>query len=132
MWGQEGSYIYNTLHDALKKNKDGDEKELVMARVSNMPCPVNLDKKPSKVHVHPSNGVFVGVRGNVIYCSCSECKFDEDRGGSLNLVEGTERLRYSWAVITEEEYYTLVTGEHSPSPATCACVCVSKLALLHV
>lgn len=120
---QEGSYIYNTLYDALKKNKGEEEKELVMARVSNMPCPVNLDKKPSKVHVHPSNGVFVGVRGNVIYCSCSECKFEEDRGGSLNLVEGTERLRYSWAVITEEEYYTLVTGEQS-RPLPCVYVYV--------
>lgn len=98
------------------------KKALVMARVSNMPCPVNLDKKPSKLHVHPSNGVFVGVDENTIYCSCSECTFEEDRevsGGSLNLVEGTEKQRYSWAKITEEEYKSLVTSELPSRPAVC-------------
>lgn len=107
-----------------------------MGRVSNMPCPVNLDKKPSRLHIHPSNGVFVAVDGDVIYCACSECKFEDDRslvGGNLNLVQGTEGQRYSWAMLTKDTYNSLVTsasntGEQCPSPAVHACH--SRLALL--
>jgi hypothetical protein len=101
-----------------------------MGRVSNMPCPVNLDKKPSRLHIHPSNGVFVAVDGDMIYCSCSECKFEEDRslvGGNLHLVQGTEGQRYSWAMLTKDTYNSLVTsasvtGEQCPSPLSCILV----------
>jgi hypothetical protein len=125
---QEGSYLYNSLHDKLNRGKEAqDVKKLKMARVSNFPCPVNLDKIPPRVHIHPSNGVFIAVDGQMIYCSCSECKFEEDRGvkgGSLTLVKGTEGGKYCWATITEESYKTLlssacVTGEQSPVPVTC-------------
>ena len=98
-----------------------------MARVSNFPCPVKLDKIPSKLHIHPSNGVFIAVDNQTIYCSCSECTYDEDRGvkgGNLDLVKGTEGRRYCWATITEESYKTLlsaacVTGESTPVPVMC-------------
>jgi len=110
---QTGSHIYRSLHDKLNMGKEGGKKALVMARVSNFPCPVNLDKKPSKLHIHPSNGVFVAVDGEVVYCSCSECRFEEDRNiqaGNLRLVKGTEGGRYSWAEITEDRYKTLISG----------------------
>lgn len=104
-----------------------------------MPCPVHLDMKPSKLHIHPSNGVFIAVDKEVVYCSCSECKFEEDRqvkGGSLNLVKGTEGQKYGWAIITKDLYNTLissasVTGEPCPIPAACSCVwqCNRNLAL---
>lgn len=82
-----------------------------MARLSNFPCPANLDKKPSVFHVHPSNGVFVAVDENVIYCSCTECSFQDDReekGGNLPLLKGTEKQKYAWAIISEEAYNSLV------------------------
>lgn len=98
-----------------------------MGRVANMPCPVNLDKRPSKLHIHPSNGVFVAVDGDMVYCACSECKFEEDRnilGGNLNLVEGTDGQTYSWARLTKDRYNTLVssasvTGEQSAPCRVC-------------
>lgn len=138
---QAGSYVHNSLHDYLKGSQDESNKQvkkkLPMARVSNFPCPVNLDKRPSVVHVHPSNGVFVAVDGDTVYCSCTECHFQTDRtlkGGSLSLVEGTEGRRYGWAVITEEVFKTLVhsipvTGESCArdDPAVCVCTCVRAL-----
>jgi hypothetical protein len=130
-----GSYLYSSLHDKLKEDKAGVKKALVMGRVSNMPCPAILDKRPSRLHIHPSNGVFVAVDGDVIYCSCSECKFEEDRnllGGNLKLVQGTEGQRYSWAMLTEDAYKSLVssasvTGKPCPFPEIH--VCHSMLAL---
>jgi hypothetical protein len=128
---QTGAYLYNSIHDMLNRGKEGaDKKSLVMARVSNMPCPVHLDMKPSKLHIHPSNGVFIAVDEEMVYCSCSECKFEEDRqvkGGNLNLVKGTEGHKYGWAMITKDLYSTLissacVTGEQCPIPAACSCV----------
>jgi len=135
-----GAHLYNSLHDRLNQNKGKEEqKSLVMARVSNMPCPVRLDMKPSKLHIHKSNGVFIAVDEDVVYCSCSGCKFREDRetkDGNLNLVKGTESQKYGWAIITKDLYNTLissasVTGEPCPSPAACLCVgqCNRNLAL---
>jgi hypothetical protein len=135
---QKGASLYNSLHDKLNVGKEEEAKKfLVMARVSNMYCPANLDKKPSKLHVHPSNGVFVAVDDDVIYCSCSECQFEGDRettAGSLKLVKGTEGQRYGWGVITKDLYSTLiasssVTGKPCPDPCgrrchTGACVCI--------
>lgn len=111
---QVGSYVYNSLHDHLvcdSEDKAKDKKKLAMARISNFPCPANLDKKPSIVHVHPSNGVFVAVDGDTIYCSCTECSFQEDRenkGGSLPLLKGTEGQKYAWAIINNDVYHSLV------------------------
>ena len=135
---QEGSYLYNSLHDKLNRGREAqDVKVLKMARLSNFPCPVNLDKTPPRIHIHPSNGVFIAVDDQTIYCSCSECKFEEDRGvkgGSLTLVKGTEGGKYGWATITEESYKTLlssasVTGEQSTVPVTCVCVNIRVLEL---
>jgi len=84
--------MYRSLHDKLNVGKEVDKcKRLVMARLSNFPCPVNLDKRPSRLHIHPSNGVFVAVDGDVLYCSCSECSFEEDRNiqaGRSNTCKG--------------------------------------------
>lgn len=140
---QVGSYVYNSLHDHLpvKSNPDGgkkDKKVLAMARVSNFPCPVNLDKKPPVMHVHPSNGVFVAVDGDTVYCSCTECQFEKERtlkAGSLELVKGTEGRRYGWAILTEEIYKTLVhslpvTGESCrPAALRFVFVCATHAAL---
>jgi len=119
---QADSYLYKSLHDKLNKDvKEEDKKSLAMARVSNIPCPVNLDKIPPVKHIHQKNGVFIAVEGETIYCTCSVCKFEKDRegkGGSLTLVSGTEGEKYGWAIITEQSYKTLlssacVTGKQS-------------------
>ena len=102
-----------------------------MARIGNCPCPANLDKKPSRVHVHPSNGVFIAVDGDNVYLSCTECSFEKDRenkGGNLELVKGTENQRYAWAILTEQAYKTLVasppvTGNLRVRPAIRLRVC---------
>ena len=119
---QVGSYLYKSLHDNLNKDvKEEEKKSLAMARVSNIPCPVNLDKNPPVKHIHQKNGVFIAVDGETIYCTCSVCKFEEDRegkSGGLTLVSGTEGKKYCWATITEQSYKTLlssacVTGKQS-------------------
>lgn len=86
-----------------------------MARVSNFPCPANLDKKPSVMHIHPSNGVFIAVDGDTVYCTCTECSFEDDReikAGNLSLVNGTQKKRYAWAILNEEIYKTLIDTSH--------------------
>lgn len=105
--------MHSSLCDHLPKDpEDKGKAKLVMARVSNFPCPANLDKKPSVLHIHPSNGVFVAVDSGTVYCTCTECSFEEDRevkGGNLALVEGTEKQRYAWAILNEEIYSKLIS-----------------------
>ena len=84
-----------------------------MARVSNLPCPVYLDKKNPIVHVHKSNGIFVAIDGDTVYMTCTECSFESDqekKGCNLELVQGTQGRRYSWAILTEQVYKTLVAS----------------------
>lgn len=80
-----------------------------MARLSNMPCPVHLYEDPPALHVHPSNGVFIGVDGDTVYCACSECKLkDIAKGGSLEVLEGTATHNYAWIVLSGAGVYKTV------------------------
>ena len=135
---QPGSYVFNSLHDYIQNTsedspKDSKKKSLLMARIGNFPCPVKLDQRPPVLYRHASNGVFVAVDGDTIYSTCTECSFEEDRikkGGNLELVKGTEKQRYTWAILNKEKYESLVksnpfTGTpcvDAPAPRV-LCVC---------
>jgi hypothetical protein len=142
----EGSYIYNSLHDKLNRGKEAqDVKNLKMARVSNFSCPINLDKIPptwaSRVHIHPSNGVIIAVDGQIIYYSCSECRFEEDRGqgrqSDLGQRDGGEEILlgyYNGGKLQETPVLCLCYREkHSISDACDPCfVCQRVMRLVHI
>ena len=124
---QRGSRIHSSLHYFLPKGK-----LLPMARLSNMPCPVHLYEDPPALHVHPSNGVFIGVDGDTVYCACSECKLkDVVHGGSLEVLKGTHMHNYAWIVLSGGDVYkTVLERAARRGPAACP-VCLIRVYTLY-
>ena len=101
-----------------------------MARVTGMPCPLRLCKNPPEVHVHSSNGVFVAVDGEALWCTCSVCELKEKKGG-LAILEGSEGRRHPWVRITEGEYKTVTKAAGKQGPLRYAFILYSLHAYLY-
>jgi hypothetical protein len=104
LYGDYGGY-----HHSLASNLEGGEgRELKMAHVTNMPCPVKMCQTPPVIQAHSNNGIIVAVEGETVYATCTYCgaqggKAKKQEGG-VKVVAGTEERRYKWFILTEECY----------------------------
>ena len=95
-------------------------RDLQLAHVTNMPCPVRMCADPPTFKTHTNNGVIVAVDGETVYATCTYCGLYDRRDrqsktkprqpknqGGLHVVPGTESNKYRWYIMTEGVYKSM-------------------------
>ena len=141
---------YKSLAEHLPEDL---ERDLKMAHVTNMPCPVRMCSTPPMFKTHTNNGVIVAVDGETVYATCTYCGLYDKREKSqvktkrgqgkqgagsqekhqgLEAVPGTLDKKYKWYILTEGGYKTMkeqIEGAILPGVlplfVCLVCVCVS-------
>jgi hypothetical protein len=110
----------------LSRQIDGLDRSLV-ARVGGIYCPYSL--LTGEKHEHKSNGDFVAVHEDTVYCSCtSRALVKNVNGMRFDLLTGQNRFK-PWVVITKERLALLSSSvgqstaslEASMDSGVCVC-----------